>query len=65
MNIYKFNKYYKNIYTYNKKVSLLINIKVRNLSHIVMLSDSQILVALLFSLVSAVLAIRLGIALYK
>nr|YP_009297631.1 photosystem I subunit XII [Hildenbrandia rivularis]AOM67175.1 photosystem I subunit XII [Hildenbrandia rivularis] len=30
-----------------------------------MLNDSQILVALLFSLVSAVLAIRLGIELYK
>nr|YP_009294123.1 photosystem I subunit XII [Hildenbrandia rubra]AOM67365.1 photosystem I subunit XII [Hildenbrandia rubra] len=30
-----------------------------------MLNDSQILVALLFSLVSAVLALRLGIVLYK
>ena len=30
-----------------------------------MISDSQILVALLFALVSAILAIRLGIDLYQ
>ena len=30
-----------------------------------MISDSQIFIALLFSLVSAVLAIRLGIELYQ